>query len=192
MDSHSIGSVQVHDVLVMDRHELVAGKLAALLARQTSRDLYDAYRILCDGIQDYPLDPEKLRIAFTVYGGFNLKDWRTVSVSAVSLTAGDMKSYLAPLLRQNTPELTGSPADWAKRMASECRDALLAVLPLSEKELTFIEKLNGDGEIVPHLLTDDPALTDRIARHPALQWKALNVRNFKKGIRRNLKDSVTE
>jgi len=192
MDSHPIGSVQLHDVLVMDRHEIVAGKLAALLSRQTSRDLYDAYRILCGGLSGDPLDPEKLRVAFTVYGGFNLKDWRTVGVGDVSLTAKDLKSYLAPLLRQNTPELAGSPAEWAKRMASECRDALSAVLPLTEKELAFIEKLNGDGEVAPELLTDDIALTDRIARHPALQWKALNVRDFKKGVRRNLKGSGIE
>jgi hypothetical protein len=77
-------------------------------------------------------------------------------------------------------------------MAYECREALSVVLPLTEKELAFIDKLNGDGEIVPQLLTDDSVLIDRIARHPALQWKALNVLDFKKGIRRNLKHQKDE
>jgi hypothetical protein len=50
------------------------------------------------------------------------------------------------------------------------------VLPLKPNELDFVERLNGRGEIAPDLLTSEPALQKMIADHPALNWKALNVR----------------
>ena len=72
-------------------------------------------------------------------------------------------------------------------MVIECREALRAVLPLSDREREFIERINGIGVIAPDLLTDDKELANRIARHPALLWKALNVRDFKRGAKRNAK-----
>jgi hypothetical protein len=36
------------------------------------------------------------------------------------------------------------------------------------------------GEINPELLTADEDLQDRIRRHPLLEWKALNVREYKR------------
>ena len=36
------------------------------------------------------------------------------------------------------------------------------------------------GKITPELLTDDADMQDRIRRHPLLEWKAVNVREFKK------------
>ena len=86
-----------------------AGKLAALLARGASRDLFDARELLRPGT----LDAGKLRLAFVVYGAANRVDWRTIG-----------------------PEkLTTSPADVSERLRAI------------------------------------------IAAHPALAWKALNVRN---------------
>ena len=39
------------------------------------------------------------------------------------------------------------------------------------------------GEVNPALLTSDAELSDRIRRHPGLEWKARNVRQFKSGKR---------
>ena len=44
--SVSIGALQVEDYLLLDVHELAAGKLAALIDRSAARDLYDAVRLL--------------------------------------------------------------------------------------------------------------------------------------------------
>ena len=44
-----------------------------------------------------------------------------------------------------------------------------------------LERLNGVGELVPEVLTDDPRLQERIRDHPALLWKALNVRRYVEG-----------
>ena len=62
-----------------------------------------------------------------------------------------------------------------------CRQLLSAVLPLKPVEQEFLKWLNDHGEIRPALLTTEPGLQDRIATHPALLWKALNVRNFRQG-----------
>ena len=42
MDSHTLGSWRATGIPVLDIHELAAGKLAALLARQKARDLFDS------------------------------------------------------------------------------------------------------------------------------------------------------
>lgn len=44
-DSHSVGTWRATGIPVLDHHELVAGKLAALLARRQARDLFDSHRI---------------------------------------------------------------------------------------------------------------------------------------------------
>jgi len=47
-------------------------------------------------------------------------------------------------------------------------------LPLTS--LSSLERLNGAGDIVPELLSDDAALQAIIREHPGLKWKALYVR----------------
>ena len=50
------------------------------------------------------------------------------------------------------------------------------VLPLTDQEGEFLERLNARGEIVPNLLTDDERLQNIIRSHPGVLWKAVNVR----------------
>jgi hypothetical protein len=91
----------------------------------------------------------------------------------------ELKNALVPVLRVRTP--TDGPQDaWPETLLAQCRAALAVVLPLAPKEREFLDALLDRGEIVPSLLTSDAALADRIRRHPGLQWKALNVREFRK------------
>jgi hypothetical protein len=53
------------------------------------------------------------------------------------------------------------------------------VLPFTDSETEFLNLLLDNGEIVPSLLTSDKDLQERISRHPLLEWKALNVREYK-------------
>ena len=46
--------------------------------------------------------------------------------------------------------------------------------------MEFLNQILDKGKIAPELLTDDTDLQDRIRRHPLLEWKAINVREFKK------------
>lgn len=45
--------------------------------------------------------------------------------------------------------------------------------------MEFRERLNGNGEIAPEVLTDDERLQTTIRVHPGLLWKALNVRQHR-------------
>ena len=81
---------RARQIQVLDDHELAAGKLAALLARGASRDLFDARQLLAEEI----FDPDKLRLAFVVYGGINRVDWREVSADTVTTTVDDVKGQL--------------------------------------------------------------------------------------------------
>jgi hypothetical protein len=53
------------------------------------------------------------------------------------------------------------------------------VLPLRASELAFLDRLLDAGEIEAELLTGDATLAGIIRRHPALLWKAQNVRRHK-------------
>jgi len=175
LNSHPVGSYEAKGIQVLDIHELAAGKLCALLARQQARDLFDSHQLLCRD----DLEPEKLRIAFVVYGAMNRKDWRTVSPEDVSFEADELSRQLLPLLRSRSTEEDESPVSHGKRLAKECRERLSVVLPFKESEIEFLDLLLENGEIVPSLLTADKDLQERIKQHPLLEWKALNVREHK-------------
>ena len=169
-DSYPVGSFQATQVRVLDLHELAASKLAALLSRNASRDVFDAVELL----RPEDLDRAKLRLGFVVYGGANRKDWRTVSAKDVKLDAAELKSQLLPTLRPGA-----LPKAKARALVTDCRDLLSAVLPLTRDEREFIERLNERGEIAAELLTDAAAMRKTIQEHPALRWKAINVRKHR-------------
>ncbi len=171
-DSHSVGGLTATQVLVLDEHELAAGKLAALVARSASRDLFDA----CALLRRCTLDPTKLRLAFVVYGGANREDWRSASIERVTTTAADVDAQLVPMLRKDVRPQKHEIATWTDALIREARNLLSAVLPLMDQEREFLERLNGKGEIIPELLTNDPFMQERIRSHPGVNWKALNVK----------------
>ena len=158
-------------ISVLDVHELAAGKLAALLARQKARDLFDSNLVFgLDG-----LDLSQLRTAFVVYGAMNRRDWRTVSVEDVAFDEHELSSQLLPALRIGTVP-SGSATRYGNSLVGECREALSQLLPLSEAEMAFLNLLLEKGEIDATILTDDTDLQVRIQSHPNLEWKAQNVR----------------
>jgi hypothetical protein len=61
----------------------------------------------------------------------------------------------------------------------ECRQALSAVLPFNDAERQFLDLLLDKGEIDSTILTADVTLQNRIQQQPLLEWKTLNVRQYK-------------
>lgn len=167
-----VGSFRSKAVPVLDTHELAAGKLAALLSRNASRDLFDSHLLL----SSTDFDPARLRLGFVIYGGINRKDWRTVSPADVVVDPAEVQRSLVPMLRADLAPARKEVAAWAENMVGECRDRLAMVLPLEAHEREFLDRLNDRGDIVPEVLTDDVELQAVIRSHPGLQWKALNVR----------------
>ena len=174
-DSCRLGSFAVSGVPVLDTHELVAGKLAALFGRTASRDLFDVHGLLASG----SFDAGRLRVGFVAYGGINRRDWRTVSLDEVQADPLDVERRLVPLLRAGRGPARADLAAWSEALAAESREFLSAVLPLRPEEREFLEHLNERGEIVPELLTGDVALQQLLREHPGLRWKAHNVRRHR-------------
>lgn len=174
-DSYPIGSFQAREVLVLDEHEVAAGKLTALLARHATRDLFDAHQLLNRG------GPENafLRLAFVVYGAMNRRDWRKVSPKDVDFDASELEESLLPMLPSDFLAEMGNVSAWAARLVQECREQLEVVLPLAYQEREFLDRLLDHGEIEPSLLTQDVELRERIRLQPWLEWKAFHVRQFK-------------
>jgi predicted nucleotidyltransferase component of viral defense system len=171
-DSHPIGGEKATQVLIVEDHELAAGKLAALAARSASRDVFDAREIL----RRSGLDRAKLRLGFVIYGGLNRVDWREITVEHVRTTSTDVDSQLVPMLRLDVRPAKADIAAWTETLVRETRELMAAVLPLETHELEFLERLNGAGDIAPELLTGEPAMQAIVREHPGLRWKALNVK----------------
>ena len=171
-DSREFLGDRARQVLLLDVHELAAGKLAALLARGASRDLFDARQLLMSSA----FEAARLRLAFVVYGGINRVDWRTVSADSVTTSVEDVTRRLLPMLRSDLRPDVGNVARWTADLVEETRGLLRAVLPLTEDERRFLDRLNGEGEIEASLLTSDRELQERIRRSPGLRWKALNAK----------------
>lgn len=172
LDSKQLGPAVAREIAVVDRHELAAGKLAALVARKASRDIFDARELL----RRTDLDRDKLRLAFIVYGGLNRKDWRTVRLEDVAADPAELKRELVPMLRAEVRPKDAVLVTWAEALVRETRALMSAVLPLEAHEVEFVERLNSTGAIAPELLTSDPAMQATIREQPGLQWKAMNVK----------------
>ena len=175
MDSRPVGIWQVVGIQVMDIHELTAGKLSALLTRRQARDLFDCSSLFRLG----GLDRERLRLAFVVYGAMSRKDWRGIAPNDMDFDIADLEQRLIPTLRALGTDRM--PQDhFGKRLVDDCRNLLAGLLPFTEAEMEFLNRILRKGEIAPELLTADEALQDRIRRHPLLEWKAMNVRTYKR------------
>ena len=175
-DSRRVGSFGASGIPVLDIHELAAGKLAALFARHASRDLFDAHRLL----SRHDIDPSRLRLGFVVYGAMNRRDWRTIRIDDVGFEPRELKDQLMPVVRAAFLGEIGDADQWALRLVDECRKALRVVLPFTDAENEFLERLHQRGEIAADSLTDDADLARKIGLHPGLLWKAMNVRKVKR------------
>lgn len=176
VDSHPFGNFVAKKIPVLDLHELAAGKLAALLSRKQARDLFDCYQIL----SMHGMKNDCLRIAFVVYGAMNRKDWRTVSIEDLDFDIAELSRQLMPTLNIEILKKNTSPAQFGVKLLNNCRKALSAVLPLKDIEIQFLNRLLDDGEITASLLTSDNTLIRKIKKQPLLEWKAFNVKEYKK------------
>jgi predicted nucleotidyltransferase component of viral defense system len=155
---------------ILDIHELAAGKLNALLDREVSRDLFDSHQLL----MQWPLDKEKMRLAFTVYAAMRKQDWENISVDSVKFSVKDIRDKLIPVLKES--EIPGTRFHdiqaWAEKMVEECKTRIGLVLPFNDNEVHFLEALQKDGKIKPELITGDAGFAARIECHPLLIWRS--------------------
>lgn len=175
VNSHAVGTWRVNDIEVLDMHELAAGKLAALFSRRAARDLFDCHLIL----NKNNLDINQLRTTFVAYGAMNRKDWRAISIDKIDIDAGELERELIPTFRTDVMQGKKSIVEFGTKLVKESKQLLSAILPFTEQEREFLDRLLDRGEIASDILTPDAELQDRIQRHPLLKWKALNVKKHR-------------
>lgn len=164
-----VGSKQIHNIPVLDPHELSAGKLSALIDRKTGRDLFDAHHLLTKT----NLDMAKLRLALVIYSAISRKvDLRQLTPQEISVDITDLMNRLVPLIRKKEMDIIGNTRNWAAQMVQECQQAFEQLLPLNQDENMFLENLLDNGIVNPELITSDHNLIENIKNHPAIKWSA--------------------
>lgn len=155
---------------ILNIHELAAGKLNALLERDVSRDLFDSHQLLVK----WPLDNEKLRLAFTVYAAMRKQSWQNITVDNVKFSVKDIRDKLIPVLKESEAPEPRFPIveAWAKKLVEECKSHLSSVLPFKKDEIEFLNRLQNHGEIIPEILSDNVNFCERVKIHPLLHWRA--------------------
>lgn len=171
MNSIKLGDYQAQDVPVVDQHEIIAGKLVALLSRQAARDLFDATRIFAmDG-----LDWRAIRAAMHAIGATGKKDWRKASVDTIKVTKAEFGNNLLSCLPRAHLEQFGGQKAWTGDAIELCKERLAPILDFTAGERAFLDGVIEKGEIDASGLDADDDLRARIERMPMLKWRAGNV-----------------
>lgn len=158
--------------------EIAAGKFIALLIRRAARDAFDALQLL--ELAPDLLDRPGFRLAFLVYAAGSRQDVRRLQPGDEAVTPVEVRNQLLPLLRVERRAFDGDPERLAGRLNEVCIATTQRLLAWNEREREFIDRLSDRGEIVAELIADDRALQALVREQPLLQWKALNVRKFRK------------
>lgn len=154
--------------LVLAVEELIAGKLKAMIERSHPRDLYDLYRFQQARRQHDAALLRKLTVLFASTLDRDLREYEPGRYSRIE--QAEIERLLYPLLRADD-----RPS--ADEMVTAVQPLLKAALD-HEREKPYLDAL-AVGRYQPELLfAEYPEVAARVARHPALLWKAQNVAEY--------------
>ena len=177
MSSVDVGGDRAVDVPVLDLHEVIAGKLVALVDRTAARDLFDAQRIL----EIEGLDWSKIKAAVIAYGAAGRRDWRRASTLDIGGDPREVRQRLAICLPRDRFAEDGGVDAWIEHSVALCQARLAFLFDLTEGEAAFLDGVIDRGEIDPSGLAAPADVQARIAAMPMLAWKAHNVRAHRLG-----------
>lgn len=169
-------------VPLLSLEEIAAGKFTALLTRRAARDAFDASQIL--ELAPDLLDRPGFQLAFLIYAVGGRQDIRRLRPADAAVTPAEVRNQLLPLLRVEGRPFGGDHIRLAQQLSKICTSATERLLTWTTREREFINRLSDDGEIVAELVSDVQAMQALVREHPLLQWKALNVREFKSRAKR--------
>jgi predicted nucleotidyltransferase component of viral defense system len=172
MASIDLSGTRAADVAVLDLHEIVAGKLVALIDRQAARDLFDARRILA--IPN--LDWANIKAAVLAYGAAGRRDWRQASLDDIRGDPRELRQKLAICLPRQTFAAPGGVEAWIEESIALCRAGLAPLFDLAADERAFLDGVLDRGEVDATRLAVPDGVRERIAAMPMLAWKCQNVR----------------
>ena len=177
LSSAPLGDHRATDIPVVDRNEVVGGKLAALVHRKRARDLFDA-RVIVD-MPD--LDWRLVRLAALVLGaGDRHTDWRELSPSSIEGNMTDLQGSLEPCLPKGYLEGFGGRQGWLDDTVNTCRTALAPMFRLTARENAFLGAVLDHGVVDAGLLEVDDETRRAIEARPALQARARLVRDMQR------------
>ena len=175
MESLPLGGMRAKDVPVLDLHEIVAGKLVALIDRHAARDLFDARRIL----SIVGLDWNRIKAAVLAMGASGRRDWRTMSVEAIEGDSREFRQKLAICLPGHRFAARGEVDAWINDTVALCRKRFAFLFDLTANERAFLDGVLDRGQIDADLLDIAPETHTRIENMPMLAWKTRHVRKHR-------------
>jgi len=152
----------IFEVLTLDKTELYASKINALLSRSTSRDLYDVYKMI---VKNIITDEELLRKCIVFYNAIGgEKDIDNLNFKMLdSINYNNIKRQLKPVISKND--------NFDFLAAREIvKEYIKKIINLTEKEKAFITKFRAK-EYIPDLLFQEDDIVKRIAKHPMALWR---------------------
>ena len=175
MESRPLGEIRVSNVLVLDLHEIVAGKVVALIDRHAARDLFDARRIL--SIEG--LDWSRIKAAVLAIGACGRRDWRTMSTDTIESDPRELRQKLALCLPRGRFTGRGDVDAWIEETVVLCRERFAFLFDLLANEQEFLDGVLDRGEVNADLLNVEPEIRARIKAMPMLAWKCQHVRKLR-------------
>ena len=173
LSSASLGEHRARDIPVVDRSEVVGGKLSALVSRERARDLFDA-RVIA-GMPD--IDWPRARVAALALGAADRRlDWRELTPSSISGNMTDLRDSLEICLPIGHVDHFGGRQAWLDDTVRTCRDALAPMFRLTDRETGFIGAVLDHGVVDASLLDVDEETRKRIEARPTLHARARLVR----------------
>jgi len=158
---------KIHQLQLLDFHELAAGKLAALVDRGAGRDLFDAFHIF----DHAALNIQQLRLLFVVYAAMShKKNFLDLHSQAITADPVNIKNKLFPVLKDEMYASFHSSQVWVNELTQRVQEYFEKLLPFTQQERDFIISIRNNKKINPEYITDDPLLIMNIKSHPALLW----------------------
>jgi predicted nucleotidyltransferase component of viral defense system len=152
------------NVLTLDKVELYASKINALLSRATPRDLYDVNCMIKRKViksTDYEL-LRKCLIFYNMVGGEqNIDNLDLKKVKNISFK--EYSNQLKPVLKNDDNFELETARENVIRFIQN-------ILVLADEEKTFILKFKQQ-EYLPELLFNDTDILERIKNHPMALWR---------------------
>jgi len=139
-----------------------------MIDRRHPRDLYDLYRFHESRSSH---EPEILRKLAILFSSTMDRDFRTYAIDRIrEINGEDIERHLYPLLKaSDRPTLS--------KMLMDAMPILEPIFDHKREEL-YLAAI-AEGSYRPELLfPKHPEIVARIREHPALLWKAQNVREF--------------
>ena len=102
-----------------------------------------------------------------------------MSVDDVDVDPTELGRQLIPTLRGVGAAFKLPPEGYGASPVATCKELLARLLPFTDNERAFLDRLLDLGEIDASLLTEDANMQLRIQNQPLLEWKALNVRTHR-------------